>query len=147
MIKELILKYSFLINQIWKFVVIGFLNTGVDFLIFNLLVYFTGTYKGGLVFILNIISFSIAVINSYFLNKYFTFKSKETNNATAEFSSFIIVSVFGALINSGIVFLITQYEVPFGLSPQLWANFAKLTATFFSLFWNFLGYKFFVFKK
>lgn len=147
MIKELILKHRSLVNQIWKFAVVGFLNTAVDFLVLNLLMYFTGIYKGGLIFILNLISFSIAVINSYFLNKYFTFKYKESNNGTAEFSGFVVVSIFGALINSGVVYLITQFEAPFDLHPQIWSNFAKLTATFFSLAWNFIGYKFFVFKK
>ena len=49
---------------------------------------------------------------------------------------------------SSVVFGVTTFIPPFfGLSPELWANLAKVAATGFSLIWNFIGYKFIVFKK
>jgi putative flippase GtrA len=59
-----------------------------------------------------------------------------------------VVSIIGALINSGIVFAISTFVDPmFGLSQAVWVNAAKVVATGISLIWNFLGYKFIVFKR
>ncbi|MBU1563790.1 GtrA family protein [Patescibacteria group bacterium] len=135
------------IKQFSKFVVIGFINTALDFAILNLLMWWTGIYSGSWIILLNIVSFSIAVFNSYFWNKYWTFKDKDKIEAK-EFSQFVIVTLIGLAINSSIIFEVTTLISPmFGLSPELWANLAKAAATGFSLIWNFAGYKFFVFKK
>ena len=140
-----------LIAQISKFVVVGFVNTAIDFGVLNLLMWFTGIYSGKWIFLLNVIAFSAAVINSYFWNKYWTFRAGETREAaevSKEFSQFVIVSLIGVAINSSIVFGIATYIPPvFGLGKELWANIAKAAATGISLAWNFIGYKFIVFKK
>ena len=123
------------------------MNTGLDFLILNLLMWWTGIYSGGWIILLNMISFSVAVFNSYFWNKYWTFRDKDRIDVK-ELSQYIIVTLIGVSINTGIVFLITTFVQPmFGLGPELWANLAKVGATGFSLIWNFAGYKFFVFKQ
>ena len=144
-------KYRELIKQFERFVLIGFMNTGIDFAVLNLLMWATGIYKGKWILLLNAGSFSIAVINSYFWNKRWTFKAREADEAgevAKEFSQFIGVTLIGLAINSGIVFSITTFISPlFGLSIGLWANLAKAAATGISLIWNFIGYKFFVFKK
>lgn len=140
-----------LIKQFSKFIVIGFLNTGIDFAVLNLLLWLTGIYSGKWIFLLNAISFSVAVINSYFWNKYWTFRAKEAGQPVVvakEFSQFIVITLIGLGINSSIVYGITTFITSFfGLSPELWANSAKAIATAISLIWNFIGYKFVVFKK
>jgi len=142
---------SKLVNQFSKFVVIGVMNTAIDFGVLNLLMWQTGIYKGKWIILLNAIAFAVAVINSYFWNKYWTFKAKEADEpgeVAKEFSQFIMVTLIGLAINSGIVFGVTTFIPPFfGLSPELWANLAKVAATGLSLIWNFIGYKFIVFKK
>lgn len=140
-----------LIRQFSKFVLIGFLNTAIDFTILNLLMWLTGIYKGRWIFLLNVISFSVAVVNSYLWNKFWVFKAREadqTKEIVSEFSQFIVIAVIGMIINSSIVFSITTFIPPvFGLNPQIWANLAKALATGVSLLWNFTGYKLIVFKK
>lgn len=137
------------IRQFAKFVIVGGINTGIDFLILNTLIYITGIETGRGIFVLNSISFSVAVINSYFMNKRWTFQDKtKTEQVTVKFSAFFIISIIGLVINSIVLTSITTYIPPFfGLSAVLWANIAKLFATGFSLVWNFIGYKLFVFKK
>ncbi|MBI3232165.1 MAG: GtrA family protein [Candidatus Doudnabacteria bacterium] len=61
-------------------------------------------------------------------------------------AAFIAVSVIGTLINSGLVSLITEYW-PVSQNLDFNKNIAKIIATVFSLVWNFVGYKVFVFKK
>jgi len=138
-----------LIKQFSKFIIVGGINTGIDFLILNILMVVTGITAGPELFVLNSISFSIAVINSYFMNKRWTFQDKtKTEQTPIKFSAFFIISIIGLVINGLILTGITTY-IPalFGLSAVLWANIAKLMATGVSLVWNFIGYKLFVFKK
>jgi len=146
-IGNLLKKYPF-VKQFSKFVVIGFINTGLDFLILNLEMFLTGIAKGPYMLAQNAISFSIATINSYFFNKYWTFQDKSKKEQGKKFSQFLAVSLGGVIINSSVVFIITTYIPPvFGIQSVLWANLAKVIATGISLIWNFIGYKFWVFKK
>ena len=136
------------LKQFVKFVVVGVINTGIDFLILNIEMFFTGITSGSGMIVQNSISFGAATINSYYLNKRWTFEDRETQKEGVKFSQFIIVSLVGISINGGIVYAITTFINPlFGISPQLWANLAKVAATGISLIWNFIGYKFIVFKK
>lgn len=141
-------KYVQLIKQLLKFGITGIINTGIDFVILNILTFLTGITQGYQLFGLNVASFSIATVNSYFLNKYWTFEARSKEKQAAQFSQFLAISIIGAIINSGIVAFFTTYISPaFGLSPAIWVNVAKVFATFISLIWNFIGYKFIVFRR
>ena len=134
--------------QFIKFAFVGGINTGIDFAVLNSLMWISGIYEGKEIIFLNIIAFTVATINSYFMNKRWTFEVKGKKEVGKEFSQFILISLIGISINTGIVYSITTFIEPsFGLSSPLWANFAKASATAISLIWNFIGYKFIVFKK
>lgn len=130
--------------QIAKFGLVGVSNTAIDFGILNVLILLTGVTAGiGIVFI-NALSFTAALLNSYFWNKTWVFKQEKKSN----FYAFLFVTIIGMSLNSGIVFLITTYFSPmFDLSVTQWANLAKAFATIVSLLWNFAGYKLVVFKS
>ena len=134
--------------QIGKYAAVGFFNTGIDFGVFNAMVLATkleprGIVAGGF----SAISFVIAVVNSYFWNKYWTFR-KEGGAKMGEFMQFVIVSLIGLIINFLYVSGMTKYIDPvYGLNAQQWANMVKVTGIFISLAWNFTGYKFIVFRE
>ncbi len=134
-------------NQFLRFVLVGLLNTGIDFLILNLLSKVTGITSGNALIPINMLSFTIATTNSYFLNKRWSFRDGNQLNPGKKFVMFLLVSLVGVTINTTIIRLITNLDPMFGLSSQLWLNVAKVGATGISLFWNFIGYKLFVFKK
>ena len=135
-------------KQFAKFVIVGGINTAIDFLVLNVEMEVTGIRSGYGMIVLNSISFAVATVNSYFMNKYWTFEDRRNRSEGVKFSQFLAVSVIGMLINSGVVYVITTSVGPIaGLGPKIWANVAKLVATAVSLVWNFLGYKFIVFKK
>lgn len=137
-----------IIRQFSKFLLVGGINTAIDLIVFNALIFTTGITSGGGIFVLNLMSFSVAVVNSYLMNKYWTFQDLKKEGEETKFVQFITVSFLGAGINSGIVTLFTTLLSPmFGLSPHLWANVGKLLATGVSLVWNFIGYKLFVFRR
>jgi putative flippase GtrA len=147
---------SNLASQIVKFGLVGIINTGIDFAILNLLINVTGIYSGIWLFIFNVISFGVAVINSYFMNKYWAFKVSGSVQAK-EIFKFVFVSLIGLFLNSVIVYYLgTFFILSYRLSASaayvyipagLWDNLAKLAATAVSLVWNFIGYKLFVFNN
>jgi len=135
-------------GQFVRFAIVGAINTGVDFLVLNLLIWVTGIKEGNGLIPLNIISFTVAVVNSYVLNKRWAFRDQTSGETAKKFTSFLVVSVIGALINTAIVrFGSTNIDPMFGLSQVMWVNAAKVVATGASLIWNFVGYKLFVFRK
>ena len=140
-----------LVRQFSKFATVGLLNTAIDFAILNILTIITGFTVGVGLFVLNTISFTAATVNSYFFNKHWTFRDKSRDEEEKKFVQFLAISVVGAGINGGVVVLVTTFISPMfaslGLADQLWVNIAKVFATGVSLVWNFVGYKFIVFKK
>lgn len=136
------------IFQAGKFVTVGISNTLIDWGVLNLQILLTGITAGLFYPIFKGVSFLIAIINSFLWNKFWTFKKGETEKAGTEFLQFLIVSGIGLGINVGIASLAVNVIGPqAGISPKVWATVGALIATMFSMIWNFLGYKFIVFKK
>jgi putative flippase GtrA len=93
------------------------------------------------------ISFLLAVTNSYFWNKFWTFENKRTDRWEKEFVKFLAVSGSAFLINVGIASFIVNILKPLpGITPTLWANLGAFVSLVFTIAWTFLGYKFFVFR-
>jgi putative flippase GtrA len=136
------------IFQLFKFTLTGSLNTFIDFAVLNLLMQTLQIASGWYFSFFKLISFSCAAINSYFWNKFWTFKKKETKVGTKEFSQFYLITGISLLINVGIASLIVNViGSQFGLSETLWANVGAFGGILCTFIWNFLGYKFIVFKK
>jgi putative flippase GtrA len=133
--------------QFMKFILVGFLNTAVDFGILNLLMVIFRVYAGWSFSLFKAISFSCAVTNSYFLNKFWTFQ-KEDKAKIQEFSKFLIISIIALLINVSLSsFLVNKIGPQFNISPILWANLSALVTVGVTILINFFGYKYLVFKK
>ena len=143
--------------QITKFGAVGAFNTIIDFGVFNLLMLLSyrdfaarivSGYGGSLLFVLllNTPGFMIAVINSFYWNKWWVFPKNNNEKAATNFPQFLLITVLGSLINSGIVWGTTVISAA-GLSSPTFFNVAKAGATIITLIWNFLGYKFIVFKS
>lgn len=134
-------------DQLSKFGAVGILNTSIDFGILNLLSLITGVTAGIAVGGYNLPGVSVAVVNTYFWNKFWVFR-QGGDKSFGDIPIFLLVTISGIVGNSVIVVLGAAYLphlVPGKAGILL--NLAKLFATAFSLAWNFLGYKFFVFKR
>ncbi len=131
-----------------KFVTVGISNTLIDWGVLNLQILLTGITAGLFYPIFKGASFLIALINSFLWNKFWTFKKRKVEKTGTEFLQFLIISAVGLGINVGIASLLVNLIGPqAGISPKVWATVGALIATIFSMVWNFLGYKFIVFKK
>lgn len=141
-------------NQLGKFVLVGGLNFLVDLGVLNLLIFATEINSGYWYSVFKGIAFAIAVINSYILNRWWTFSAPEQAgqaeevNTSKQFTQFIIISVIGLGVNNLIASGLVNWVGPqWGVNPDLWANLGAVAASFTAMFWNFMGYKFIVFKR
>lgn len=125
------------LSQAGKFALVGLLNTTIDFGIYFPLTRFI-PFMGDHPSIAKGISFSIAVVNSYILNRQWTFKSKI--NPWITIGPFILVNLVGLLIHTGSVKLF--------LEILKWNELLVLAiAATATIIWNFFINKFLVFRK
>jgi putative flippase GtrA len=134
--------------QLFKFVLIGSLNTFIDFSVLNLLMIFF-QITGGIYFTaFKAVSFTCSAINSYFWNKFWTFEKKEVKKTTREFAQFYLITFISLTLNVSIATFIVNILGPqWGLSEAIWANIGAFGGVLIAFTFNFLGYKFIVFKK
>ncbi|OGZ34384.1 MAG: hypothetical protein A2Y98_03185 [Candidatus Portnoybacteria bacterium RBG_19FT_COMBO_36_7] len=151
-----------IIYQIAKFVLIGGLNTLVDWGILSLFIIIFRRYFSvepentwlvvffvsiGFYSVYKTFSFILAAVNSYLWNKFWTFKRETTEKVGKEFLQFLIVTFIGFLINVSIASGIFKMISPIlGMNSDQWAIGAAVVATAISMIWNFIGYKFIVFE-
>ncbi len=149
--------------QIAKFGVIGVLNTLVDWGVLTALILIfrsmrgidsaaTAVTMGTLAItwytVYKSISFIIAVVNSYYWNKYWTFATGVATKTKSEFIQFFLVSVVGFFINVGVSSYIFKTVHPIGgMSSDQWGLAGAAIGSALGLAWNFVGYKFIVFKQ
>ncbi len=140
-------KWLAFFDQFGKFAAIGFTNAAVDFGVLNLLIANTGISEGGWYSVFKAVSFTFAVVPSYFWNKYWAFEAKEGGGGF-EFAKFMSVAVVSIFINTGTASLVVNYMNPLGgLSIQIWANVGAVAGSAVALIFSFVGFKVAVFKK
>jgi len=127
-----ILNKAFLFKFV-KFCIVGFTGVFVDFGI----TYFFKEVVKVQKYYANAIGFSTAATTNYFLNRLWTFHSKNPDIA-GEFSRFFMIALIGLGLSSLIIYI---------FSGRLKWNFylAKLIATIIVTLWNFLINAYFTF--
>lgn len=140
-------KFIPVLYQFGKFAAVGTLNTFVDIGVLSLEILVLGT-PGILIYVIfKTVSFLAATTNSFLWNKFWTFDSQEPANSS-QTAKFYAVAVIGFLLNVGLAsYVFGGVANPKGISPDLWAKIAALAGVAAAFLWDFLGYKYFVFKK
>jgi len=135
-----------MLGQIYRFVIVGLSNTAIDFAVFNLLISVSGIKTGPGLVLINIIAVFTAIVNSYILNRTWTFKSSHPNY-TAQLPKFLLASLTGMFINTATVGLLPLLLWPGTAPSSLALNAVKLLAAILSASWNFISYRYWVFRK
>ena len=132
-----------------KFSAVGAVNFLIDLSILNLLSFATGINRGIFAAFFSAVSFLVANLNSYFWNKKWTFKknnSQRGEGGNSGYKTFLAISVLGVAVNIFVIYVLTTFISQPYFSDLVWLNVSKLIATGLVMFFNYFGYKKFVFK-
>lgn len=134
--------------QFSKFLLVGGLNFLIDLGVLNLLIALTAITGGFYAVVFKALSFLAAVTSSFLWNKFWTFRSLSVEAVGLQFVGFLTVAGLGLGLNAGIFYAVNDLVGPQGaIPPRTWANIAAFVAASLGLAWNFIGYKYLVFKK
>lgn len=133
--------------QFAKFLLVGALATVFDLGTLSFFIDIFSISAGIYFSLFKSISFIIATISKYFVDKFWAFEKKETNEMGSEFMKFFVATLVGLVINVGTASLIVAAGPKFGLPADSWAKVAGIAAVLITFAWNFTAYKFIVFKK
>jgi putative flippase GtrA len=131
-------------SPLLRFCIVGGLNSFVDVLVFNLLVWGLPTQDSGLLVVYNSLAYLIGALNSFGWNKLWTFKqrSRATNDQVVRFG---VVTSLGIICNDAFLWLATTILNSLSLNSLLWVNVAKFSAIVGSVAVSYVGMRFTVF--
>lgn len=137
-------KWKSLSWQVVRFGIVGSLNTLIDVLALNLLLLYAPTHNSVLLVVYNSIAYTLGTGNSYFLNRYWTFRSKQ-KATSSEILRFALLSVAGILCSDFLVWLTAGITHSLIANSWLWANTAKATAVVGTAVLSYFGMRVWVF--
>ncbi len=132
--------------QIIRFGIVGTLNTIIDVLALNILLWRFPTHNANLLLLYNSIAYTLGALNSFSLNKYWTFQRRQTISS-GELVRFAIVNVAAILCNDSIIWMVARILHPLIASNLLWANASKLAAISGTMILSYLGMRLWVFAS
>lgn len=158
------------IYRFFKFGVVGTFGTFIDFAVtaflmvaFGLRAYLDMGFEdvvqemdnvAWVVLFVNAVGFVVAATCNYYLNRIWTWRSKDPN-VSNEYGRFFFVSVLGLAINLVAIYFFANHanlelSLPLGDGEGYFiSNFwmAKILATLVVMFWNFFANNFFTFRE
>jgi len=132
--------------QLLRFCIVGGLNTFVDVLVFNLLVWGLPTQDNGLLVVYNSLAYLVGAVNSFCWNKLWTFKQR-SSASNDQLARFAFVTSLGIICNDAFLWLATTILSSLSLHSFLWINVAKVSAIAGSVMVSYVGMRFSVFTK
>ena len=121
-------------HQIFKFIISGLISTCINFLVFNL-VY--SIFKN--IIFASIFGYSTGLLSSFIFAKVWVFRNTYQKKIFKSFFIFCIIYFLGGLEMSLIIIFLNQLLFNH--------KFSWLCGTFFAALNNYLGSKYFLFKK
>ena len=135
------------LRQLVKFGIVGLSSTAVNFAVLNLMLALHQNRYAAVT-----VAFLVSVVNGYFWNKRWTFKSAQAKALHTQFTQFLLVNTVGLGLDLLIIKLLSaplERALPLS-SPHLTmvvaTNLAQLVATGVAVFWNFFANRFWTFK-
>ena len=121
-------------HQIFRFIISGLISTCVNFVVYNLIYTIFENIISASIF-----GYSIGLITSFILAKIWVFRDNSQKKILKSFFIFCIIYFLGGLEMSLIIIFLNQLIINH--------RFSWLCGTFFAALNNYLGSKYFLFKK
>jgi putative flippase GtrA len=136
--------WSSTFRQFLRYCLVGGVNTAIDLLVLNILLWRFPTNNVQVLVVYNSFAYSSGAVSSFFLNKYWTFRQKH-RTTRREVIRFASILLFEVLYSNGLVWLAGKALQPVIANPTLWGNTSKLIAVavgavisyIFMRFWTF----------
>jgi putative flippase GtrA len=136
--------WSGTVRQFLRYCLVGGVNTGIDLLVLNILLWRFPTNNVQVLVVYNSFAYSSGAITSFFLNKYWTFRQKQ-RTTWREVIRFVAVLLVEVLYSNVLIWLAGKALQPVIANPTLWGNASKLVAVvvgaiityLFMRFWTF----------
>lgn len=139
-------KYLHLLRQLTCFGLVGGLNTLLDILAFNVLLFLFPTTNALRLVAFNALAYCVGAGNSFVCNKYWTFQhSRRTSRR--ELLRFATTTSLGMAFNSSILWLAGLALHSLQINTTLWANVAKILAISATMLISYLGMRLWVFAS
>lgn len=132
--------------QLFRFGMVGGLNTAIDLLIFNGFLWLWPTQNTTSLLAYNSFAYAFGAINSFILNKYWTFQHKQ-QTTYGEVLRFAITTFCGILCNDSILWIVGSFLHPVVINATLWANASKVLAISGTFLISYLGMRLWVFAR
>jgi len=149
-ISYLIGKRYLVVYQLAKFFLIGAFFAIFDLIILNVLMEYFGISKdeGVKYAVFVTTSFIIATTIKYIADKYWAFEKASREEMKLEFGKFFTITLISGGIQVGVASFIFALAISlFGMTELVVGNVGKIGGIIVASVWNFLGYKFIVFKS
>ena len=135
------------ISTLWQFLrycLVGGVNTAIDLLTLNILLWRLPTHDVPMLVVYNSIAYTSGAVSSFFLNKYWTFQRRQ-KPTWREVIRFVISLCLELLYSNALIWLAGKALQPLIANPTLWGNASKLVAIavgavvsyLFMRFWTF----------
>jgi putative flippase GtrA len=133
-------------RQFLSFSLVGGLNTTIDLLVLNGLLWLWPTQNTVSLLTYNSLAYVLGATNSFFWNKYWTFQSRY-RTTPRELMRFILTTLCGLVINNVLLWIASEVLHPSMINATLWANASKALAIGGTFMVSFLGMRLWVFVR
>ncbi|MDP9797757.1 putative flippase GtrA [Catenuloplanes nepalensis] len=134
-------RWQKLIREAAKFGIVGGVNFGINFAIFNILIL---TVMQGGQLKANVIATGIATLTSYLMNRHWTYRDRPKSSMRREYVLFFFFNAVALGIESGVL---AGFKYGLGLETLLALNIAKFGGQVLGTLFRFWSYRTFVFRK
>src|SRR5260370_11517884 len=137
------------VRTIWQFVrfgLVGCVNTIIDLLVLNGLLWLWPAQDTARLLLFNTLAYACGALNSFVFNRYWTFRREGPPNAR-EGARFLLVTLAAIACNDLILWLMRNILHPVHLNPALWTNVSKVVAIGGTILLSYLGMRLWVFVQ
>jgi len=129
-----------------RFGLVGCVNTTIDLLVLNALLWLWPTQNITRLLLANTLAYAFGALNSFALNRYWTFRRTGRPNAR-EGARFLLVTLVAIACNDLILWMMSNILHPVHLNVTLWTNSSKVVAIGGTILVSYLGMRLWVFVQ
>ncbi|MGZ3582521.1 MAG: glycosyltransferase [Ktedonobacterales bacterium] len=134
------------LTRLLRFSLVGVLNTCIDVVALNLLVWLFTLRTTPVLLVANAVAYALGAVNSFAFNRCWTFDRRGASTG-GEVGRFIATTLAGMILNDALFWMLSKALVPMLGSTQLWANAAEVGAIGGTVLLSYVGMRLWVFAQ